>query len=75
MHINAHHNSGEQIVGVTRDPILRPAGTLMMVVGAIWAVFWGMAADAGTFGQPMAAAALILLGALAAGLGKPEEQI
>jgi hypothetical protein len=73
-HGNAH-GSGELIVGVTRDPILRPAGTLLVIVGTIWALFWGMAVDAGTFGQPMAAATLIVLGVLAAGAGKPAEQI
>ncbi len=72
---NAHANSEQEIPGVTRDPVLRPVGALMVVVGAIWALFWGMADQAGTFGQPLAAAALIFLGLLAAGVGKPEEQI
>ncbi len=72
-HSNAHRE--EQIVGVTRDPVLRPVGALVLVVGAIWALFWGMAAQAGTFGQPLAASVLIVLGLLAAGVGKPEEQI
>ena len=61
-HNNAHTNTGEPIPGVTRDPVLRPVGTLLVIVGTIWALFWGMAVDAGTFGQPMAAAALIFLG-------------
>lgn len=74
-HNNAHTNTGEPILGVTRDPVLRPVGTLLVIVGTIWALFWGMAVDAGTFGQPMAAAALIFLGLLATQLGKPEEQI
>ena len=34
-----------------------------------------MAADAGTFGQTEAAAALILLGLLLCAVGKPEQQI
>ena len=63
------------IVGVTRDPVLRPVGTVMVVVGMIWALFWGMAADAGTFGQPLAAAGLVFLGVVAAGIGRPEVQI
>lgn len=72
---HAHATHGETILGVTRDPVLRPVGALLVVVGTLWALFWGMAADAGTFGQPMAAAALILLGVLAAGVGGVEEQI
>ena len=69
------HGSRELIVGVTRDPILRPAGTLLVIVGTIWALFWGMAVDAGTFGQPLTAATLIALGVLALGAGKTAEQI
>lgn len=72
---HAHANSEQEIPGVTRDPVLRPVGALMVVVGALWALFWGMATQAGTFGQPLAAAALIGVGLLAAGAGKPEEQI
>lgn len=72
---HAHSTGEEEILGVTRDPVLRPVGALMAVVGALWALFWGMAAEAGTFGQPLAAAALIALGVLLAGAGKPEEQI
>ena len=74
-HTNAHAGNGEQILGVTRDPVLRPAGTLIAIVGTIWALFWGMAADAGSYGQPLAAAALIAVGVLAVAVGKPEEQI
>lgn len=70
----AHASSGQEIVGVTRDPVLRPVGALMVVVGTIWALFWGMAAEAGTFGQPMAAAALIVVGVLISGVGKPGVQ-
>ena len=74
-HGNAHAGSEEEIAGVTTDSILRPAGALMVVVGATWAVFSGMAAEAGTLGQPLAAVALIVLGVLAAGAGKAAEQI
>jgi len=63
-----------EIIGITRDPVLRPVGTLMIAVGAIWAVFWGMAVNAGTFGQPVAAAVLIVLGVVATRVGKVEEQ-
>jgi hypothetical protein len=73
--MHQHASSEEVIVGVTRDPILRPAGALMVVVGSIWALFWGMATEAGTFGQPMAAGALIALGVLLAEVGKREVQI
>ncbi len=68
-------NGEEPVIGVTHDPVLRPVGTLMVVVGAIWALFTGMAAEAGTFGQPLAAVSLIVLGALLARAGKPEVQI
>lgn len=64
----------KEIIGITLDPVLRPVGTLMIVVGAIWAVFWGMAVNAGTFGQPVAAVALIVLGLLATRVGKVEEE-
>jgi hypothetical protein len=73
-HHNAHAGSEEKILGVTRDPILRPAGAVLITVGTIWALFWGMAVDAGTFGQPLAAAALIFLGVVATQIGKPGEQ-
>jgi|GEM_PF-1442207 hypothetical protein len=73
-HTNSH-GSGELLLGITRDPILRPAGILMVVVGAIWSLFAGMAAEAGTYGQPLAAVALLVLGLLVAGAGKPGEQI
>lgn len=68
-------SSGEQVLGITRDPVLRPAGTLMVVVGTIWALFAGMALQAGTYGQPVAAVALIGLGVLTNRMGKPAEQI
>jgi hypothetical protein len=73
-HTNAHAG-GALIVGVTRDPVLRPVGALLVIVGAIWALFWGMAVDAGTFKQPLAAATLIVLGVLALSVGKIAEQI
>jgi hypothetical protein len=65
----------EKIIGVTHDPVLRPVGTLMAIVGSIWIVFAGMAAEAGTFLQPLLALALIATGVVLAGLGKPETQI
>jgi hypothetical protein len=46
----------------------------MVVVGAIWALFFGMADQAGTYGQPMAALLLIVLGLLAVGAGKTSAQ-
>jgi hypothetical protein len=47
----------------------------MVIVGVIWALFAGMAAEAGTYGQPLSAVTLIVLGMLLAGAGKPSEQI
>jgi hypothetical protein len=70
-----HSRSGEKIIGVTHDPVLRPVGILVMVVGAMWALFAGMALEAGTFRQPLAAVGLMVLGLLIAGAGKPAEQI
>jgi hypothetical protein len=76
MHQHASREEGEEvIVGVTRDPILRPAAALLVVVGSIWALFWGMAEQAGTLAQPLAAVTLIALGVLLAGVGKREVQI
>jgi hypothetical protein len=63
------------VAGVTQDPALRPVGTLMAAVGAIWALFWGMAAQTGTFGPVKGAAALIALGCLLHALGEPTQQI
>jgi hypothetical protein len=71
----AHEGSGEQVPGVTHDPALRPIGFLMTIVGAIWALFAGMSLEAGSYGQPLAAAALVGLGVLFAGAGKSAEQI
>jgi hypothetical protein len=69
-------NSGEaKIIGVTNDPVLRPIGALMAVVGAIWSLFWGMAVDAGTYHEPLAAVALVALGVVLYTVGKPSEQI
>lgn len=70
-----HSHSGEKIIGVTHDPVLRPVGILMAVVGATWALFAGMALEAGTYGQPLAAVGLTALGVIIAGTGKPSEQI
>jgi hypothetical protein len=72
---HAHANSSEQVLGVTRDPALRPIGILMVVVGSLWALFAGMSLEAGSYGQPLAALALIGLGVLLAGAGKSGEQI
>jgi hypothetical protein len=70
------HSNGEgKMIGVTRDPVLRPIGILMAVVGATWALFAGMAVEAGTYGQPLAAVGLLALGILLAGAGKPSQQI
>jgi len=71
-----HHERGEEkMIGVTHDPVLRPVGILMAVVGATWALFAGMALEAGTYGQPLAAVGLLALGILVAEAGKPSEQI
>lgn len=70
-----HSQSGEKIIGVTHDPVLRPVGILMAIVGATWALFAGMAVEAGTHGQPLAAVGLMALGIIIAGAGKPAEQI
>jgi hypothetical protein len=72
---HAHASREEQILGVTRDSALRPIGVLMVVVGAIWALFAGMALEAGSYGQPLAAVALLGLGVLFAEVGNPGEQI
>jgi len=72
---HAQASSGEKIIGVTDDPVLRPVGILMAVVGAIWALFSGMALEAGTYHEPLAAVGLVALGVLVAGAGKPSEQI
>ena len=72
-----HASSGNEakILGVTHDPVLRPIGILTAVVGATWALFAGMALEAGTYHEPMAAVGLITLGALMAVAGGHSEQI
>ncbi len=72
---NHHAGSEEQILGVTNDAVLRPIGALMVVVGTLWALFVGMATEAGTLAQPLAAGLLIALGVLLAAVGKPSENI
>lgn len=70
-----HADHEPHVAGVTHDPVLRPVGYLMVVVGAIWALFAGMAAEAGTLAQPLAAVTLITLGVLLIAFGKPADQI
>jgi hypothetical protein len=72
---HSHASNEAHVPGVTHDPVLRPVGTLMIVVGLLWSLFAGMAAEAGTLGQPLAAASLLGLGVLLAGVGKREVQI
>jgi hypothetical protein len=71
----AQRSGEEHIPGVTHDPVLRPIGALMVVVGSLWLLFWGMALEAGTLGQPKCAAALIMLGLLLGAVGQPDQQI
>jgi hypothetical protein len=76
--MSAHptHTRSEGLApGIARDAVLRPVGTLMAVIGLIWALFAGMASEAGTYGQPLAAVGLIVLGLLVASAGKHSEQI
>jgi hypothetical protein len=74
--MSGHHTEGgEKILGVTHDAVLRPVGALMVVVGATWALFSGMALEAGSCGQPLAAVGLVALGLLVAASGKPSENI
>ncbi len=68
-------HSGEKVLGLTHDAILRPVGILMTVVGATWGLFTGMALEAGTYGQPLAAVGLVVAGLLIASTGKPFESI
>jgi hypothetical protein len=63
------------MIGITHDPVLRPVGILMAVVGGTWALFAGMAVEAGTYGQPLAAVGLMALGIILAGAGKPSQQV
>lgn len=71
----ANTHSESLAPGIARDAVLRPVGALMAVVGVIWALFVGMASEAGTYGQPLAAVGLIVLGLLVASAGKHSEQI
>jgi hypothetical protein len=70
-----HTHSGARILGVTHDAVSRPVGILMVIVGAIWALFSGMAAEAGTYGEPLAAVGLLVLGLLVAASGEPSESL
>lgn len=70
-----HESDEKHVPGVTHDPVLRPVGILMVVIGLLWALFVHMAVEAGTFGQPLAAVSLIALGVLLASVGKKEVQI
>ena len=74
-HGGAHAKEEAHIPGVTHDPAFRPVGTIMVIVGSIWALFWGMALDSGTLGETKAAGVLILAGLVLAAVGKPEQQI
>ena len=74
-HGKARASEEAHIPGVTHDPAFRPVGIVMVVVGLIWLLFWGMALDSGTLGQTKAAAMLILLGLLLCVVGKAERQI
>ena len=72
-HFHAHGEA--HIPGVTHDTVLRPAGVVIALFGAIWALFAGMAVTEGDFSEPKAAGALILVGLLMAVIGKREQQI
>jgi hypothetical protein len=74
-HQHAHGPDDPHIPGVTEDTILRPAGIVLFVFGASWALFAKMAVAAGTFDLPRAAGALIVAGLLMAAIGKKEQQI
>ncbi len=74
--MSEHHAYGEEkVLGVTHDPVLRPIGTLITIVGAIWALFSGMALSAGTYGKPLSAVCLIVIGILLARSGGESVQI
>ena len=74
-HHHVHSASDPHIPGVTEDTILRPAGMVLFLFGASWALFAKVALYAGTFGLPRAAGAMMLVGLLMAAIGKKEQQI
>jgi hypothetical protein len=74
-HAGAHGGHEPHIPGVTHDAILRPVGTIMVIVGCLWALFVGMAVRAGTLGVLEAAGALVLAGLVLIALGKPSQKI
>jgi hypothetical protein len=74
-HGGAHNGHEPHVPGVTHDAVLRPVGTIMMIIGCLWALFIGMAVRAGTFGVPKAAGALILAGVVLFVIGKPSQKI
>jgi hypothetical protein len=74
-HTGAHNGHEPHILGVTHDAILRPVGTLFVIIGCLWALFIGMAVKAGTLGVIESAGALILVGVVLIALGKPAEKI
>ena len=74
-HHHVHSASDPHIPGVTEDTVLRPAGMVLFLFGASWALFAKMAVAAGTFDVPRAAGALIVAGLLMAAIGKKEQQI
>ncbi len=74
--MSGHHAYGEEkVLGVTHDPVLRPIGKLIAIVGTIWLLFSGMALEAGTYGQPLGAVDLIVIGILVARMGGESVQI
>ena len=74
-HHHMHGPNDPHIPGVTEDTILRPAGIVLFVFGASWALFAKIAIAAGTFDLPRAAGAMMLVGLLMAAFGKKEQQI
>lgn len=72
---HTHDPGDEHIPGVTHDPVLHPVGTILVIFGAIWAMFAHIAAAAGTYDAPEAAVALILAGLLLRAIGKKARQI
>jgi uncharacterized membrane protein YpjA len=74
---DAHGRAGHEshIPGVTHDPILRPVGIVLVIVGGLWALFVPVAMRAGTLDLPKAAVLLIVVGLVMAAVGKAEQQI